>query len=85
MRNIIMGSVGVLLGSGMIVGTLIRGLPKADSAYGAGAICASIFGVLMFGAGVYALIQGIREQGEDDEARPKRRRRKRRRREYEDD
>ena len=83
MRNIIMGSIGVLLGGAMIVSTLVRGLPKADSAYGAGALCASITGFLMFGAGLYALIQGIRSQQEDDEEQPRTRRRKLRRRDRE--
>src|SRR5262249_51215289 len=85
MRNIIMGSIGVLLGGAMIVSTLVRGLPKPDSAYGAGGFCAAITGFLMFGAGLYALIQGIRSQGEDDEEQPRPRRGKRRRRNREDD
>ena len=85
MRNIIVGSIAMLLGSGAVVGVLLRGLPKAEGAYGAGALCGSIFGVVLFGAGLFALIQGIRSQGEDEEERPKPRRRKRRRRESEDD
>jgi len=79
MRNIIMGSIGLLLGGALIVRTLLVGLPKADSAYGAGALTAAILGFLMFGAGLYALIQGMRSQREGDEEQPRSRPRKRRR------
>jgi len=85
MRNIVMGSIGILFGGAVIVSTFFRGLPKADSAYGAGQLSAVITAFLMFGVGLYALIQGIRSQGESDDEQRKPRRRKRRRHKREED
>ncbi|GIX05005.1 MAG: hypothetical protein KatS3mg114_0874 [Planctomycetaceae bacterium] len=60
MRNVIFGGIGVLWGGGILLYSLLGGDPRAGGAYGAGQAAATIFGLLMFAAGLYYLITGIR-------------------------
>ena len=58
MRNMIFGVIGVLWGGAIV----LQGMPKAESAYGAGQFMAFAFGFLMLGAGGWALQRGIRSR-----------------------
>lgn len=78
MRNAIIGGIGALWGAAILIYSMFR--QRGEGAYAAGQIAGTIFGVLMFGAGVYYLIVGIRGMGE-----PKQRSKKRKRRRHEDD
>jgi hypothetical protein len=86
MRNIIFGTIGVLWGGAILLvswfgsgsGDAKPTPVKSKSAklYSAGQTCGNIFGFLFLGAGLFYLINGIREVMPD---RPMRRRRKRKR------
>jgi hypothetical protein len=58
MRNIIFGVIGVLWGGAIV----LRGMPEPDSAYAAGQFTAFLLGLLMIGAGAWALRRGIRNR-----------------------
>jgi hypothetical protein len=57
-RNIVFGVIGVLWGGAI----LLQGLPQANNAYGAGRFAAFAFGLIMLGAGAWALRSGIRSR-----------------------
>ena len=78
MRNAIVGGIGALWGAAILIYSIFR--QRGEGAYAAGQIAGTVFGVLMFGAGVYYLISGIRSLGE-----PKQKPKKRKRRRHEDD
>lgn len=80
MRNAVIGGIGALWGAAILIYSMFR--QRGEGAYAAGQIAGTIFGVLMFGAGVYYLIMGIRSLGE---TQPRRKKRKRRRREDDED
>jgi phosphate/sulfate permease len=55
MRNKVFGTIGVLWGGAIVVSTLIRGVPSAETSYSAGQFAAFLFGFLLVGAGVWTL------------------------------
>jgi hypothetical protein len=83
MRNLIFGIIGVLWGGGILISYLIRGGPQGSGAYAGAEIAGLVIGVLLFLAGIYYLIDGVRKLL--DAPTKKRRKRKRRRPEPEDD
>ena len=83
MRNLIFGIIGVLWGGSILIYNLIRGGPQGSGANAGGQIAALVLGVLLFLAGIYYLIDGVRKLL--DAPTKKRRKRKRRRPEPEDD
>ncbi len=58
MRNRIIGGIGILWGAGMLISFLIRSGSGEGGAYGAGQTMGLLFGVVMFGAGVYYVVKG---------------------------
>jgi hypothetical protein len=75
MRNIVGGAIGLLWGGAILIRFLLQGGPKGQGAYAAGEWIAVVFGLLLLSAGLYYLIQGLREK---QATKPKKRRRKRR-------
>src|SRR5947208_1712786 len=61
MRNLIFGAIGVLWGGGVLWYSFMGNAPRGGGAYGAGQMVGGIFGLLLFVAGLYYLIGGIRE------------------------
>ena len=57
MRNKIFGGIGILWGGGIVLNWLLGGTSSGSAAYNAGAGGAIIFGLLMFGAGVYYFLK----------------------------
>ncbi len=53
-----MGAVGILWGGGMLLSFFMRGGSVGGGAYGAGQTVGLLFGVVMFGAGLYYVIKG---------------------------
>jgi hypothetical protein len=60
MRNFIFGIIGILWGGLILVGYLVRGAPSGDGAYKAGTMVALVFGALLFLAGIYYTVDGVR-------------------------
>jgi hypothetical protein len=78
MRNVIFGGIGVLWGGGILLYTLLGGA-RSGGAHGAGQVAGLVFGLLLFGVGLFYLINGIRDMSADDEdTKPRRRKRGRR-------
>jgi len=75
MRNLIFGAIGTLWGGLILLGTFLRGGPSGQGAYFTGQLLGLLFGVLLFGAGLYYLIDGIKKL----QAGPQKKRRKRKR------
>jgi hypothetical protein len=57
MRNRIFGAIGVIWGSGILLGGIVRP-PEGEGAYAAGQMTALVFGGLLLAAGAYYLIKG---------------------------
>jgi hypothetical protein len=85
MRNVISGGIGVLLGGAILLFALLGGRSESGGAYGAGQMAGTIFGVLLFGVGLYYLIDGIRNMNDQDEERPRRKKKRKRRVREEDE
>ena len=83
MRNIIFGAIGVLWGSLLLLYSIF-GPANQGGAYGAGQTAGTVFGVLMLGAGLYYLVQGIQTISQADKS-GRSKKRKRRRMHDEDD
>lgn len=77
MRHVIFGAVGVLWGGAILLYAAF-GAPRGEGAFGAGQLAGTLFGVVMFAAGLYYLIDGIRGTGSDDEPRERPRKKKKR-------
>ncbi|HEX4610318.1 MAG TPA: hypothetical protein VH092_19160 [Urbifossiella sp.] len=77
MRNLIFGGIGVLWGGAIVLYALFGGGPRAEGAYGAGQAGGAVFGFVMFAAGLFYLINGIRGMTPDEPRRkPRKRKRK---------
>jgi hypothetical protein len=74
MRYIVSGIIGLLWGGALLIRFLLQGGPKGQGAYAAGQWIGAVFGLLLASAGLYYLIQGLREKRA---TKPKKRRRKR--------
>jgi hypothetical protein len=85
MRNIIFGAVGVLWGAGILIRARIAPLAAPTEAHAIGHSLGVLFGFLFLGAGMYALIVGIRSEMPQYTTRPKKKKRKRPRLESVDD
>jgi hypothetical protein len=83
MRNVIFGGIGVLWGGAVVVYGLF-GAPRGEGEYLAGQVCGGIFGLVMFLAGLFYLITGLRSLT-PDAPRRKPRKRKRKPRPVDDD
>jgi hypothetical protein len=55
--NRVLAVVLVVWGGGIVISTLVRGIPSAESAYSAGRLTAFIFGFVLLAAGVRALVK----------------------------
>ncbi len=82
MRNVIFGGIGVLWGGGILLYWFLGGGGRGEGAFGAGQAVGAVFGVLLFGAGLFYLISGIRSLSREE---PRRKPRRRKRRPTEDD
>jgi hypothetical protein len=80
MRNIIFGGIGVLWGGGILLYSFLGGGLRAGGASGAGQVAGTIFGLLLFGVGLFYLVTGIRNLNEDDDRQPRRKSPKRKQR-----
>jgi hypothetical protein len=79
MRNLIFGGIGVLWGGGIFLYSLLSGGARSGGAHGAGQVAGFVFGLLLFGVGLFYLINGIRSMSAGDEdTKPRRRKRGRR-------
>jgi predicted transporter len=78
MRNIILGAVGIVWGGLLLLRLLLVGL-QGSGAFYAGEVTAVIFGAVMFLAGIYYLVDGIRTVQADQKEAKMRHRKKRRR------
>jgi len=85
MRNAIIGGIGVLWGGGVIIYALSSSRRAGGGAYGAGQTFGGIFGFVLFVAGCFYLVQGIRELIADRMPRRKKKKKIKRRRIEEDD
>jgi hypothetical protein len=87
MRNLIFGIIGVLWGALILIYQVVSGGPKGDGPFFAGQVTALIFGVLLFGAGIYYTIVGIKslQEGSGKAARRRKRPKKRRARVVEEE
>jgi hypothetical protein len=82
MRNLISGVVGIVLGGLILLTSLLSGGPRGEGAYGVGQTIGLVFALLLFGAGIFYLVMGIRGLSQP----PKEvKRRRKRPREYEED
>ena len=68
MRNVILGTIGVLWGGGMIISGLGNAASSESGAYAAGSLTASVFGAALLAAGSWTLIKRFRRN--DVAARP---------------
>jgi hypothetical protein len=84
MRNIIFGGIGVLWGGGILLYSFLGSAPRAQGAYGAGQSAATLFGLLLFIAGLFYLITGIRAMSRDEPV-PKTQKRKKKKKQIEED
>ena len=89
MRNVIFGVIGVLWGGYILMGSCLGGM-RGGGAYGAGQMVGTLFGLLLFVAGLSALggsLFGLIQSSAEQRPRPRRRKRRRRpvREEDEDD
>jgi hypothetical protein len=57
MKYMTLGVIGVLWGGGLLVSALKKGVPVPTSTYGTGAFIAFLFGVALFGAGIWTLAE----------------------------
>jgi hypothetical protein len=55
--NRVLAVILVLWGGGIVISTLARGVPSAESAYSAGRLTAFVFGFVLVAAGVRALVK----------------------------
>jgi hypothetical protein len=79
MRDVILGGIGVLWGGGIFLYTLLAGGARSGGAHGAGQVAGFVFGLLLFGVGLFYLINGIRSMNAGDEdTKPRKRKRGRR-------
>jgi hypothetical protein len=60
----IVGALAALWGAGVLISFLLRGGSIGGGAYGAGNVAGLIFGVLLLGAGIYAVVTGGRRKNE---------------------
>ena len=60
MRNVILGTIGVLWGGAIVVSNLVRGVPSASGSYGAGALAGFLFGLGLVAAGAWTLQRQLR-------------------------
>ena len=61
MRYLIFGSIGVLWGGFILLGYILKGGPEGDGAFLAGQFIGLLWGALLFGAGLYYAIRGMRK------------------------
>jgi hypothetical protein len=79
MRNVIFGGIGVLWGGGILLYTFLAGGARSGGAFGAGQVAGLVFGLLLFGVGLFYLINGIRDvSAADEDTKPRRRKQGRR-------
>jgi len=78
MRNIIFGVIGILWGLAIILYALLSESSSAGGTYQAGKIIGILFGVLLFVAGPFYLIRGLKELKDDKKERRKKPRKRRR-------
>ncbi len=57
-RNRILGGVGAATGGLILIGTLAHHLTASETAWHYGACCGDLFGLTLFGAGLFFLIRG---------------------------
>ena len=60
MRYSILGAIGVVFGGAILLSGVLNGV-KGEGTYAQGQIAGLIFGVLLFGVGLYYLIKGRRK------------------------
>ena len=58
MRNRVFGAIGVVWGGGIVIYTLVRGLPQGQGAYAVGQTCGVVLGALLLVVGLYYLVKG---------------------------
>ena len=84
MRNLITGLVAFTWGGLILLCGFLRGGPQGEGAARAGSVCGLVTGGLIFVAGVFCLVVGLREVWPEMQ-RKKRRRRRRRDDDYDDE
>jgi len=75
MRNLLSGIVGIVFGTFMLLGSLLRGGLQGGGAYLAGQVMGLVFGIVFLVAGVFYLVKGIKEVKRPPERELRRKRR----------
>jgi len=57
MKSRILGAVGAILGGTIMLSGLLNSNPESSGAYAQGQIAGFVFGIILFGAGLYYLIK----------------------------
>lgn len=65
MRNVIFGAIGVLWGGGIVLNALLGDARPADGPAATGRAVGQFMGVLLFVAGLYYLVTGLRGLGKE--------------------
>lgn len=58
MKHRILSAIGVILGGAIVLSNLMNGSPEGSGTYTQGQVGGLIFGIVLFGAGLYYLIKG---------------------------